>query len=233
MFTQSGCAHYYWPASQLETPEAIGNNWGDPGRLGRLEIAAIQSGTDLLEPASEQGSDPETGVTPDPTLAMSFPTYAFGVNVGVMPELDVGIRAAPFAPVLGRVKYQMYGDPELKAAAGNLSVSAAASVGLLLATYSGESVTFYQGTGTVIGGYRFAKNHVASLAPFVGMAGISGVGDASGSGFRFGGSLGYQYDAEALIWRMELTWASGSVSQASGSAQAGGFFPGIILGVKL
>jgi hypothetical protein len=228
---QSGCAHYYWPANRLESPEVIGK-LEEGGKFGHLEILAIQSGTDLLEPAETQATDPETGTTPDPALSKSMINYAFGANFSVTPEFDVGIKLMPYAPVLTRVKYQLTGDPESKAQAGNLSASAAASAGLLWGNFDGESMTFYTGHVSLIGGYRFFKNHVASLAPFVSLAGISGIGDASGTGFRYGGGLGYQYDAEALILRLELIWASGSFSQTTGSVQAGGLFPGMLLALK-
>jgi hypothetical protein len=140
------------------------------------------------------------------------------------------LRFQPYAPVIARGKYQFYGEPESTAQRGNWSASASASGGILPAS---GGVLFYSGTGAVIGGYRFAERHLASLAPFLSLAGISGVGTASGSGMRYGGSLGYQYDIESLILRAELTWASGSISQAQGSANAGGIFPGAMLGFKL
>lgn len=229
---QSGCAHYYWPASRLDSPEVIGKSESG-GHVAQLELLGIQSGTDLLTPSETQSSDPETGETPDPALAKSMINYAFGTMIAVTPELEAGLKITPYAPLLTRVKYQLTGEPESKAQAGNLSASAAGSLGLLLARFDGETATFYTGNAALIGGYRFAKNHLASLAPFVSFAGLSGVGEASGNGFRFGGSLGYQYIAEALSWRLELTWASGSFSQASGSKQAGGFFPGMVMGLKL
>jgi hypothetical protein len=228
----SGCAHYYWPASQLESPEVTGNAWGE-GRIGHLEPLSIQSGTDLIEPAEIQRPDTFTGETADPILSSSLINYAFGTTLAITPEIDVGVRISPFAPVLARGKYQLYGDPESKAQPGNLSLSAAAAVGFLLATFDGESVAFYTGNASLIGGYRFFKSHTVSFSPVLSLAGISGVGTASGTGLRYGAGVGYQYDAEALVWRVELIGLSGSFSQSTGPTQAGGFFPGMLLGLKL
>jgi len=196
---QTGCAHYYLPASQLETPEATG-----PDRIGRLELVGIQSGTDLLNASTE-----------------SLVNYAFGVSFAITPALDLGLKLEPFAPVLVRAKYQFWGAPESQAHSGNFSASISGSSGLLLSTYNGSSVTFYSFNAAVIGGYRFAEHHLASLAPFFSLAGISGIGNASGTTTLAGASLGYQYDAEALILRAELTWASSA------------FYPGLLLGLKL
>jgi hypothetical protein len=225
---QSGCAHYYLPASQLESPETVG-----PDRIGRLELVGIQSGTDLLTAPTKQAADPTTGTVSDPVLSSSLINYAFGVTLAVTPVLDVGIKLEPFAPLLARAKYQFIGDPESKAHVGNLSLSASGSGGLLLARYNANGVTFYSFNAAVIGGYRLFEHHLFSLAPFFNLAGISGIDPASGSATLYGASLGYQYDAEALILRGELTWASGSVSQSAGSANAGGFFPGLLIGFKL
>lgn len=225
---QSGCAHYYLPANQLESPETVG-----PDRIGRLELVGIQSGTDLLTAPTRQAADPTTGAVPDPVLSSSLINYAFGATLAVTPALDLGVKIEPFAPLLARAKYQFLGAPESKAHAGNLSVSGSGSGGFLLASYNASGVTFYSFNAAVIGGYRIFEHHLASLAPFINLAGISGVGIASGSGMRYGASLGYQYDAEMLILRGELTWASGSISQTAGSANAGGIFPGLLFGVKL
>ena len=93
-------------------------------------------------------------------------------------------------------------------------------------------MTFYCGNASLIGGWRFSQNHLLALAPYLSFAGISGIGAASGSGLRFGASLSYQYDAAALITRVELNYASGSFSQTAGSMQAGGIFPAALLGLK-
>jgi hypothetical protein len=224
----SGCAHYYLPASQLETPESVG-----PERIGRIELLGIQSGTDLIATPQQQAPDPVTGTKPDPALETAPVNYVFGAWVAINPKLDLGIRFAPEAPVLARAKYQLYGEPESTARAGNWSASVSGSGGALLSTYNGSGVTFYEAIGSLIGGWRFGDHHVASLAPFFCYSGLSGVGIASGSGSRFRASLGYQYDVESLLLRAELTWASGSFAQQTGSANAGGIFPGAVLGLKL
>ena len=174
----------------------------------------------------------------------SIPNYIFGAMVRVTPELDLGLRFSPFAPVVLRGQYQLYGDSESAAKAGNLSLSGVLSGGLLLATYDGAGLTFYSINAAVVGGWRFFAHHIVSVAPFFNFAGLSlggapassgnGTGSVSSSGSssgssltgtRFGASLGYQYDAEALIFRAELTYASGSVSLGSISADDSGFFP--------
>jgi hypothetical protein len=227
-----GCAHYYWPGNQLESPEAIGPAI-DGGKVAHLEILSIQSGTDLVAQPEKQATDPKTGVAPDPVLSTSFPEYAFSAAIAVHPRLDVGVRIAPFAPVQLKAKYQLSGEPESKARAGDWSAALAGYGGLLLGTYNSAGVTFYTGGASVIGGFRFAQSHLAILSPYLSFAGLSGVGDASGSGLRYGASVGYQYDAESLLLKLELTWASGSFTQQAGSTQAGGFFPGATLGLKL
>lgn len=229
LFLCSGCAHYYWPTSQLESPEAT-----SPDRIGRLEILSIQSGSDLMALPSTQPKDPTTGVTPDPQLAMTPLSFGFGFVTGITRELEVGVRIQPFAPMLARVKYQLLGPPEGQSANGDFALAANASGGLLLATYAGSAVTFYTANGALLAGIRFGTHHLASLAPFFSLAGLSGTGASAGSGTKFGASLGYQYDSEALILRAELTWASGSYTQAStGPTQAGGIFPGALFGLKL
>jgi hypothetical protein len=228
MFFLTGCAHYYLPASQLESPEAVG-----PDRVGRLELAGIQSGTDLMIKPTPGSPDPTTGAVPDPSLSMTPANYVFGAWVSLNPKLDLGVRFSPFAPPVVRIKYQVYGEPESTAQVGNWSASLNGTGGFLFGSLDGVGVTFYTATAAVIGGYRFAEHHVASLAPFFNLAGISGVGTASGSGNRLGASLGYQYDIESLLLRAELTWATGSVSQTAGSAKMGGFFPGALVGFKL
>jgi hypothetical protein len=228
MSVLSGCAHYYLPVSQLETPEATG-----PDRIGRLELVGIQSGVDLISTPTQQPTDPKTGKTPDPTLSESPINYVFGATLAVTRELDVGIKIEPFAPLVLRGKYQFMGDPESQADAGNFSISGSASGGLLFSTYQGNGVSFFSFTGAVIGGYRIWKHHLASLSPFFNVAGLSGVGTPSGTGTLYGASLGYQYDAEALIVRAELTWCAGSFSQETGSVNPGGFYPGLLMGLKL
>ncbi|MGK5081793.1 hypothetical protein WDW37_00685 [Bdellovibrionota bacterium FG-1] len=232
LFSLSGCAHYYFPANSLESPETLG-----PDRIARLEIAAIQSGTDLITPAKAQPTNAETGKTPDPVLE-SQRGYAFGTMLAVRPNIDVGIRIQPMAPVLVRGKYQFYGAPESQASAYNLSLCGAANGGLLIGQASGNTVTFYTGQAAFIGGFRFATRHMVSLSPFLSLAGLSGVTNAAGSGMRYGAGLGYQYDVESVIFRTELIWAAGSMSisdpsLASSSANAGGFFPGALLGFRL
>src|SRR5262245_46378428 len=103
----TGCAHYYLPASQLETPETLG-----PEQVARLEILGIQSGTDLVSEPQIQPTDPETGKTPDPTLEATPANYTFGAWININPQLDIGVRFEPYAPALVRVKYQLMGDPE-------------------------------------------------------------------------------------------------------------------------
>jgi hypothetical protein len=224
----TGCAHYYLPTNQLDTPETIG-----PDRVGRLELISFQSGPDLIAEPETQSTDPETGKTPDPVLPMSLPNFGFGAWVKVDRDIDVGLRIQPFAPVLARAKYLLYGEPESKSDVGNLTAAVAGQLGLLLGSFEGESVAYYSGQTSLLGGWRFAQRHLLSLAPFLGFANISGVGTSSGSSFRFGAGLGYQYTIEDLFLRAELTWAAGSVSQQSGSVNAGGFFPGAMLGFKL
>jgi hypothetical protein len=225
---QSACAHYYLPANSLETPEAVGG-FDSGTRYGRLELIGIQSGTDLITPPTVQPTDPKTGQTPNPELQWAPVNYAFGVTLGITPELDVGIKIEPFAPTLARVKYQFYGEPETKAESGNLSVAGAGSGGIVF----GNGATFYSAQAALIAGYRFAAHHLASLAPFFNFAGLSGEGTASGNGTRYGASLGYQYDIDALILRVDLTWASGTFTQQSGPASDGGLFPGLLVGLKL
>jgi hypothetical protein len=225
----SGCAHYYLPAGQLESPEALG-----PDRVARLEIITIQSGTDLVGESQRQAKDPETGKTPNPVLQMQPLNYAFGATVAVRPELEVGIRFQPFAPLLARAKYQFYGEPESEAKRGNLSAAAALNAGMLLGSYEGDTVTFYSTQAALIGGWRFGTHHLASLAPFFNLAGISGVGPADSSGSRMGACLGYQYDNESLVLRAEVTWATGTLSRKlEGDVSPGGIFPGASLGFRL
>lgn len=228
----TGCAHYYLPAGSLDSPETIG-----PERVAQLEVLTLQSGTDLVNAATPRAADPETGKEPDPALDLAPINYALGAWLRVRPDLDVGVRIQPYAPLIARVKYQLYGAPESQARAGNWSAAGLASAGLLVgsapAATSADSVVFYSARAGLIGGRRFGARHLASLSPFFSLAGISGPASITGSGTRFGAGLGYQYDIESVVARLELTWASGSFSQNAAPADAGGWFPGATLAFKL
>ncbi len=213
--------------------------------MARVELLGTQSGPDLIADAQTQPADAETGQVPDPALQSSMLNFVFGAMVRVAHNLDVGVRFQPSAPLLGRVKYQFYGVSESDAKKGSFSVSGLGSAGLLIGSASSTAATtsthaaasgnamLYTFQGAVIGGYRLGERHLVSLAPFLALAGLSGTGATEGSGFRYGLSLGYQYQIESLFFRADATYALGSFNVPAGTRNAGGIFPGAVFGFRL
>lgn len=221
-----GCAHYYMPVNRLESPEAIGKTpraSTDPDqpaikrRSGRLELLGIQSGTDLIEEEVEQSPDPETGETPDPLLQSTWINPVFGFAPALTDNIDLTIRIQPSAPLLGRIKYQLSGEPEIRADRGNFSTALSGGAGFLLGRSNGETATMYQLDAAFLLGYRLGARHLISAHPFVGLAGLSRKTTAGNSGslVQYGGGFGYQYQVESLYTRVELSYALGSYSEAA------------------
>ncbi|MCM2278877.1 MAG: hypothetical protein NDJ89_12450 [Oligoflexia bacterium] len=240
----SGCAHYNLPASHLETPEARG------GGVGRLELAGVLMGTDLVERPVLSSPDPESGDAPEPE-ARSAVTPALGFVASLSEKIDLGVRLQPMAPLSVRFKYQLSGAPEASASQGNLSAALAIAPGILVGRSSGSTVTYYSIDLAVPAGYRLGPNHLLSLSPFLTLAGLSGTAETaarapggssspagisatSGAGStasatQYGVGLGYQYMIAPLWFRAEITTAGGSM----GDTALGGYFFGVMTGFLL
>ena len=235
----SGCAHYYLPATHLETPEARGS-----AGIGRLELIGIQSGADLNAPPTMSTPDPESTELSKPQLQSSFANFGFGFMAAVNDRIDIGVRMQPYAPLLFRFKYQVSGVPETSAKARDFSAAIAASTGLLL----GSEVTYFLGDLAVPLGYRAWDRHLFSLSPFLGFASLSGMqvpaasaqpgvkslpatalNPTSASTMQYGISLGYQYSILGLMLRSELAYLKGSLAES----QIGGLFLGSLVGFNL
>lgn len=246
----SGCATYMLPASHLETPEARGKP-----NSGRVELFAIQMGTDLLGDAEYVTFEPdeETKVADPPVYRTGQALAgAFGFVMGLDEKIDVGVRIPAQAPLALRFKYQLSGKPETEAAKGNFSTAIAASPGILLGENEGRTTTFFSGDIAFIAGYRVRDRHLLILTPFFNFGSISGVPTtvaqstettpttttgganastgpgASASATQYGGALGYQYDIDALIFRTEVAYALGKV----GTPEINGVFVGALLGMR-
>jgi len=232
----SGCSHYYLPANHLETPEVSG-----PDRVGRLEILSFQSGTDLISPAQLTTPAPTSSTAPVAVLQEVTPSYTFGFDVATTESLDLGVKVGVDVPLTIVGKYQVYGAPESRAQARNLSAAVMISPGVL----NSNGVLYYLVDAAVPVGYRIWQNHLLSLTPFFSFGGISGVSipavpSPSGSGVsspattsatfdQYGIALGYQYTLLAIHLRGELSYLGGAMQ----TAQIGGFYAGASLGFNL
>ena len=222
--TWVSCSHYYLPANRLETPEAAG-----VGRTARLELVGIQGGSDLQAPPLYIMPGAGSTAAPTPVLQAANANYFFGFAPAITDKIDVGVRFQPSAPLLIRGKYQLYGQPEIKADKGNLAAAIMASGGLTLGgrdASTGNSVSFTSFDIALLGGYRVWKNHLFSIGPAYALGSLSGTSPSGISANQLEVNLGYQYSNESLFLRGEIAWASGS----SGQNKITGFFPGALLG---
>jgi hypothetical protein len=229
----AGCATYILPANHLFTPEVVG-----PGRNGTVDVG-VTGGTDLLSEAT-QPPTPLHGSTPSPELQTLPANFDVGMDFAITDKIDAGVSFAPYTPPLLRVKYQLTGEPEASAAAGNLAVALVGSGGIMLAS----GVTYYLLDAACVAGYRVWNHHLFSLTPFFSMAGLTGVDvpttsggglvpdpaqATGGSASQYGVALGYQYDVKGLLFRLEEAYASGSY----GKNTVGGLFTAGLIGLRI
>lgn len=250
-----GCAHYVLPANRLETPEARGTSILDSTQtdqhdprlsrpFGRVEGGMLM-GIDLIEEPYQGAADAVTGVVPKPE-AQPATIAALGFVAGLSDRIDLGIRVTSHAPFSFRFKYQLSGEPELTAKAGNFSTAIVVSPGILIGTYSGgaapTSTMYFSGDISFIAGYRIWNRHLFSLAPFITFGSLSGVPEtaadavhtgrtspSSASFSQYGAGLGYQYSLETLFLRGEATYTLGAIGQT----QLNGIHFGALLGLAL
>ena len=231
------CSHYYLPATHLESSETrgIGQSLNN---VGRFELARFQAGPDLNAPSIRPAQDPKSKDIPDPELQTSYLNYGLGFSHPINDTLDLGVRFEPYAPLLVTAQLQITGKPEASAEKGNFSSSMAAATGFLL----GSSSNFWLLDLSVPTGYRFAARHVALLTPFFMYGGISGFSapieitsvptkreSNSFSATQYGLGLGYQYEIEAIVLRLETNYTKGSLNKNAIS----GLYSGCLLGFKL
>jgi hypothetical protein len=172
-------------------------------------------GTDLSSPASTVATETAT----EDVLQKSFLNAALGFSYAAQEKLDVGIRIAPYVPPMVRGKYQLSGEPETRAKAGDFSTAVSAGAGLL----SGAD-SYFLLDGSLLLGYRAWARHLFSAGGSFASASV-----AAGGASQLGGFLGYQYNVEDLVLRSELAYTSGGL----GSAKLGGIFLGALIGFKL
>ncbi|MGE4105944.1 MAG: hypothetical protein AB7F66_01945 [Bacteriovoracia bacterium] len=243
-FLGAGCAHYYLPINQLETPEVRGE-----GEVGRLELAGLSTSTNLIDEPGYLPADEEAGATAEYHAQRGFTPFV-GFVAKVMHEMDLGVRFSPSAPMFIRMKYQFAGEPESLAKEGNISAAVLVAPGLMLGREGDNSTRIIAGNFAVLGGYRISENHLTSLAAFYTFGTVSGVsqtaardnvtaavpttatstaGGVSASASQLGIALGHQYSAEALFIRLELALVTGSMSET----KLGGMSLGGVVGLQL
>ncbi|MGK5088277.1 hypothetical protein WDW86_12025, partial [Bdellovibrionota bacterium FG-2] len=194
--------------------------------------------TDSPDPPTTENPNPAQPTTPKPRLQNSYTNPYFGFYIPITDRIDAGVRLAPFSPNQARIKVQLAGVPQEKAAKGDFSAALVGGVGLLLgntvqSSSQIQSTTLLTLSGAMLGGYRLWNHHLFSGGPSARYATLSGISAISGSGSIFGAHLLYQYDAESLIFRLEATGFTGSYVRQSSELDLKGIVGGISLGFRL
>ena len=219
----SACAHYRLPVSRVESPEVRGHP--KPIRPAVIEPLALLSSSDL-EANPSTSTNSETGITTT-SLQTTF-TPALGFWASLSERTDLGIRLAPQAPLSFRLKHQLSGAPLSQAREGNFAISILAAPGILFGSGgAGSSASLMVGDLSLLAGYRAWERHLFSLSPFFTFATASGLPVTGAT--QYGAALGYQYQYETLLLRLEVALASGS----AGSASIGGMHLGLQMALAL
>jgi hypothetical protein len=232
----TGCAHYQIPVNHLETPEAR----GDDG-IGRIELSGILQGNDLIEPPSLSTPAPDSTELPTAQVQKTF-MGSFGFVWSASDSLDIGIRMTPQAPLTLRLKYQVQGKPQTKAAPGEFSTAISFSPGVLWGGLNGQTTNYFSGDLALISGYRLSEENLVIFSPFIGVAQLTGIPltgtsatvnnpEALGSASltQYGAALGLQHTLESMFVRVECTYTKGSF----GDAKISGFYLGSLVGFDL
>ena len=210
----TGCAHYYFPANQLEIPEASGSL----GK-GRIELLGFESGSDLVAAPVRIRS----GVY---DRQHTFMNPVFGAMFGINSRLELGVRYEVQAPLLLRAKYQFLGVPESQSTPGSWSLAGIFTPGFMLGTAGGQQQTYLYLSGGLLAGFRAWKNHLFSIGSYYSLANLSGTSSTTGSGSQISAIVGYQYDLEDFFIRGEESYTVGKYAGAEikalfGAAQLG------------
>ncbi len=216
-----GCASALpMPASRFDSPEAR-------GRFGpsRLEASALQSGHAVQ-------------IQPDGSARLQSAPVHFmtGFGVGLNERFDAGLRVHPSGPLLLRGKFQVAGEPELRAQSGNLSAAITASAGIALASAGTPAAplasSYLMFDGGLIVGYRVSRVVLPYGQGFFGTFPFSG--SIQGSSFSGSASqLGFGLGAR-LLW--DDLWIHLEVNRASASAgtdERAQYLPGVAVGLML
>jgi len=206
-FGGGGCSHSIKiPVSRFVSPEV-------KGRYGDVSIGGALVGVNEIQ------------ISPDVTRIPPFldnPTIANKNRVrlladfGIARKWDLFVRA-PFASInrFG-IKYQLLGDPYIKAQAGNFSMALAASFGMARGSKSrkdlfnnDESTVKFSNwmyDGSIILGYRFSREALAYLDLFATRIHTHGSINQALASFRYeqegdqrGAAFGLSYHLSQLI----------------------------------
>jgi hypothetical protein len=171
----AGCGiNTHLPASRLESPETHGRPLAFGADLG------IQ-GSNSLSVTPDYTDTPVD--TERPSYSRSSADVKFGASVGLAERFDVSIKTAWDSPLQLQGKYQVLGEPQRTAKAGNSSLAVTAAIGNH--NQSGSSSGFdgdddaYEMTAnmldtSVIAGYRFSDFGLVFGGPFFQKYWISG-----------------------------------------------------------
>lgn len=212
LFMLPGCASFYLPGNRMESPEALG-----PGKRGQLDFAGIQGGKSLLAEPLPPKADPDTGELGDPELQTSMANFFMGFQLPVDEKTDLTLRISPYSPPLLGVRHQWLGETVSKAESGNFSASLSAAAGWTQGRVDGvDSISVLIFDSAVPFGYRAGKRHLISLSPSFRLAQVSSsIAELAGTATQLSASLGYQYEAESLVFRIEESLSSGKFQDAS------------------
>ena len=228
-----GCAHQYnLPANRFDSPEAS-------GKLGsaKVELPGVQTGPQMV-------IKPDEG-TSDGTDLIAFQLNPIlGMRIGLSDRIDGNVRLQANGPLLFRFKFQAFGEPETSAKKGNFSASITSALGFTMvsqaAAISSETATpdklnatLYSADVGLVAGYRFSPLFLLYGGAAYGYFSYSG---SIKSGSSFSGNatmpaffLGTQYNKAGLFLNVEVAKATAS----AGSKEAGSYYPGILIGLRL
>jgi hypothetical protein len=207
----------------MESPEALG-----PGTLAQLEPLGSQGGPWLLADALPRQDAGGKALTPALQRSIANPTFGFSMAVGE--KTDASVRLSPHSPPLLGIKHQWLGPSRSPGVRSGFSGAISVATGYLRGKNGQDAYSFFLAELGAPLGYRFAGRHLVSLTPALRLATLSGEGLArSGSLSLTGASLGYQFEDEALVLRVEPSWSTGTFSEA----QAGGLSIALSLGLRI
>ncbi|MBY0472619.1 hypothetical protein K2X30_15750 [bacterium] len=214
----SSCAHRYdFPVNRLDSAEVRGK----PGP-SRLEALGLHGANQLHGDASN--------LSLDPSVINDFLGFAMGLGE----KFDLGLRFHVTGPLLLRARYQIAGEPEIRAQQGNFAATIGASVGYSLSsardinTNQSQTASYFAFDGSLTLGYRVWDHFQVLLGGFYASSSYS-LPQATGSLSQPGWLWGVRWDQEALFITFEV-----ARSFATGTGLAsGGYFPGLAIGLSL
>lgn len=168
MLASSCGINTHLPASRLESPETH----------GRSLAAGVDFGVQGSNSLSLTPGYDTTPVNTDmPSYSRTFADMTLGADMGLAERFDIGIETAFDSPLQLKGKFQLIGDPQVKARKGNLSLAVTAAIGgstqnerstgLFDDLVDAYEMRHSMADGSVIAGYRFADAVLVFGGPFV------------------------------------------------------------------